>query len=282
MARKGPTLPEGEIMLAALVASAILVQSVSTPTPAAVDTMVDVGGYRVHCRIHRGTIPLTILMETGGAATLASYGGLDSVLARRTGATIIAYERAGFGDSELGALTLDPIAQVKQSAMVLERLRAPSRRIVVGHSYGGLMTVVHADLYQDQVAGVVLVDPMNSRFVDATGDFVYSTVPHITEPKNDRERAIARLVNTFDTLLNTARVAEPKIRAPMVVITSSRSMWNNREREDRAWRASHEAIVAAAPKRRLVVAENSGHQIALDRPDTIIDAVVSLVENRTR
>lgn len=270
-------------MLAALVASAFLLQgAVATPTPVAVDTMVDVGGYRVHCRIHRGTIPLTILMETGGAATLASYGGLDSVLAQRTRATVIVYERAGFGDSELGPLTLDPITQVKQSAIVLERLRAPSRRIVVGHSYGGLMAVAHADMYRDQIAGVVLVDPMNSRFVDATGDFVYSTVPHITEPKNDRERAVARLVNTFDTLLNAARVAEPKIRAPMVVITSSRSMWNNREREDRAWRASHEAIVAAAPKRRLVVAENSGHQVALDRPDTISGAVVSLVQSLDR
>ena len=269
-------------MLAALVASAFLQAAVSTPPPAAVDTMVDVGGYRVHCRVHRGAIPLTILMETGGAATLASYGGLDSVLSQRTRATVIVYERAGFGDSELGPLALDPITQVRQSAIMLERLRAPSRRIIVGHSYGGLMTVVHADLYRDQVAGVVLVDPMSSRFVDATGDFVYSTVPHITEPKNDRERAIARLVNTFDTLLNVARVAEPRIRAPMVVITSSRSMWNNREREDRAWRASHEAIVAAAPKRRLVLAENSGHQIALDRPDTIIDAAVALVENRTR
>ena len=270
-------------MLALFVASASLLQgSTSTPTPVAVDTMVDVGGYRVHCRIHRGTVPVTILMETGGAATLSSYGGLDSVVARRTRATVVAYERAGFGDSELGPLSLDPIAQVRQSAIVVERLRAPSRRIVVGHSYGGLMTVVHADLYRDKVAGVVLVDPMNSRFVDATGDFVYSTVPHITEPRNDRERAIARLVNTFDTLLNTARVAEPKMRAPMVVITSSRSMWNNREREDRAWRVSHEAIVAAAPKRRLVVAENSGHQIALDRPDTIIDAIVSLMPSDAR
>jgi pimeloyl-ACP methyl ester carboxylesterase len=244
--------------------------------------MVDVGGYRVHCRIHRGTVPVTIVMETGGAATLASYAGLDSVLARRTRATVVAYERAGFGDSELGPLSLDPIAQVRQSADMLERIRVPSRRIVVGHSYGGLMAVVHADLYGDQIVGLVLADPMNSRFVDATGDFVYSTVPHITGPRSDRERATARLVNTFDTLLNAARVAEPKIRAPMVVITSTRSMWNNREREDRAWRASHEAIAAAAPRRRLIVAENSGHQIALDRPDTIIDAVVSIIERRDR
>src|SRR5262249_25282218 len=136
---------------------------------APVDTMLDVGGYRVHSRIHRGTIPVTIVMETGGAATLAGWGGLDSVLARRTNATVVAYERAGFGDSELGPLDLDPIAQVRQLGAALERMGVPSRRILVGTSYGGLMAVVHADLYSDQIAGVVLADPMNSRFVDATG-----------------------------------------------------------------------------------------------------------------
>jgi pimeloyl-ACP methyl ester carboxylesterase len=144
------------------------------------------------------------------------------------------------------------------------------------------MAVAHADLYRGQVAGLVLVDPMNARFVDATGDFVYSTVPHITAPATDAERAMARLVSTFGSLLDVARVAEPGLRMPMVVITSTKSVWNNREREDRAWRASHEAIVAAAPGRRLVVAENSGHDIARDRPDTIIDAVVSLLASGNR
>jgi pimeloyl-ACP methyl ester carboxylesterase len=121
------------------------------------------------------------------------------------------------------------------------------------------------------------VDPMSSRFVDATGDFVYTTVPHITDPKNDGERAIARLVTTFGSVLDVARDAEPRIQAPMVVITSTRSMWDGRAREDRAWRASHEAIVAATAGRRLVIAEGSGHQTARDRPDTIIDAIVSLL-----
>jgi len=266
-------------MLSILVASAILLNTATTPRVLApVDTMLDVGGYRAHFRIHRGSIPVTVVMELGGAATLESLGGLDSVLARRTGATVVSYERAGFGGSELGPADLDPLAQVRQLGVALDRLGVPSRRIVVGHSYGGLMAVAHADLYRDHVAGVVLVDPMSSRFVDATGDFVYTTVPHITDPRNDGERAIARLVNTFGSVLNVARGAEPGIRAPMVVITSTKPMWNGREREDRAWRASHEAIVAAAPGRRLVVAEGSGHQIARDRPDTIIDAIVSLLE----
>jgi pimeloyl-ACP methyl ester carboxylesterase len=265
-------------MLAALVASVTLLHAATPPKPIApVDTMVDVGGYRAHFRIHRGSVPVTVVMELGGGATLESLGGLDSVVARRTRATVVSYERAGFGGSEMGPPDLAPLTQVRQIAAALERLQVPSRRILVGHSYGGLMAVVHADLYRDQVAGVVLVDPMSSRFVDATGDFVYTTVPHITDPKNDGERAIARLVTTFGGVLDVARDAEPRIQAPMVVITSTRSMWDGRAREDRAWRASHEAIVAATAGRRLVIAEGSGHQIARDRPDTIIDAIVSLL-----
>ena len=266
-------------MLATLVASAILLHTATPPRPIApLDTMLDVGGYRAHFRIHRGQVPVTVVMELGGGATLESLGGLDSVLARRTQATVVSYERAGFGGSELGPADLDPLAQVRQLGVALDRLDVPSRRIIVGHSYGGLMAVVHADVYRAQVAGLVLVDPMSSRFVDATGDFVYTTVPHITDPRNDGERAIARLVTTFGSVLNVARDAEPRIRAPMVVITSTKSVWNGREREDRAWRASHEAIVGAVPGRRLVIAEGSGHQVARDRPDTVIDAVVSLLE----
>jgi pimeloyl-ACP methyl ester carboxylesterase len=261
-------------MLATVLASFALAHGTAV---APVDTMLDAGGYRVHARIHRGTVPITIVMEAGGGATLARWSGIDSVLAKRTNATVVAYERAGFGGSELGPLDLDPITQVRQIVSLLDRLNVPSRRLLIGHSYGGLMAVVHADMIKDKLAGVVLVDAMNARFVDATGDFVQTTVPHITNPRNDGERAIARLVNTFPAILNVARGAEPKIRAPMVVISSGRSMWNNREAEDKAWRSAHQAIASAAPGRRYVLAENSGHDVATDRPDTIIDAVTSLL-----
>ena len=267
-------------MLVTLIASVALLHAFQLQV-APLDTMIDVGGHRLHFVVHRGNIPLTIVLESGGAATLEGWRGLDRELARRTGATVVAYDRAGFGRSELGPADLKPAQQVQHLGTGLQRLGVPARRIVVGASYGGVLAVMHADSFKEQTAGLVLVDPMSARFVDATGDFVYSTVPHITNPQNDGERAVARLVATFDDAVKVARTAEPHLAAPIVVITASRSIWN-REQEDRAWRASHEAIAAAAPGRRLVVAENSGHQIAADRPDTIIDAVRSLIPANLR
>ncbi|HSL70714.1 MAG TPA: alpha/beta hydrolase, partial [Longimicrobiales bacterium] len=136
-------------MLPTLIISAILLQGTVADLP--LDTMVDVGGHRLHFRIHRGSIPITIVMESGGGATLERWGGVDTELARRTKATVVAYERAGFGGSELGPLELAPTTQVRQLGAALERLDTPPRRIVIGHSYGGLMAVVHADFYRDQV-----------------------------------------------------------------------------------------------------------------------------------
>jgi pimeloyl-ACP methyl ester carboxylesterase len=129
--------------------------------PAPLDTLVDVGGYHLHMVVYRGTQPLTIVMESGGGASLAAWSGVEARLAERTGATVVVYDRAGFGESGVGPAELTPRQQIRQLDEALERLRTAPDRIVVGHSYGGLLALLHAHLYPRRVRGVVLVDPMN-------------------------------------------------------------------------------------------------------------------------
>jgi pimeloyl-ACP methyl ester carboxylesterase len=264
------------MQISALTCAILMAGSTSVVAQVPQDTMLDVGGHRLHFVIRRGTEPVTVLMESGGGAALDGWAGLDEELSRRSGATVVTYDRAGFGTSELGPADLTPATQVQQIGAALERLGVPSRRIVVGHSYGGIMAILHAAAFPDQVAGLVLSDPMNSRFVDATGDFVYGTVPRITDPRNDAERATARMIATFRDALSVARRAEPALPMPMVVITSTRMYWRT-EDALREWRASHEAIAAAVPGRRLVVAEGAGHDIPAERPELIVAAVLSLL-----
>jgi pimeloyl-ACP methyl ester carboxylesterase len=122
------------------------------------------------------------------------------------------------------------------------------------------------------VAGLVLVDPMNTRFIEATGDFIYSTVPKIPRPSTNRERAVVRMVATFPALIQRVARLEPGLRQPMVVIAAGKPWWG-REDIDRAWRRSHEALAAAGERRRLVVAEGSDHGVPEERPEVIVASV---------
>jgi pimeloyl-ACP methyl ester carboxylesterase len=262
-------------MTVATVARLLLAFANPSTPPVPLDTLVEVDGYRLHLVVHRGTKPLTIVMESGGGATLAAWSGVDSLVAARTGATVVTYDRAGFGGSETGPGDLTPQRQVEHIDRALEKLKTPPTRIVVGTSYGGLMAVLHAHRFRGKTRGLVLVDAMNPRFVTATGEFIYSTVPRIERPVTKRDTALARLVSTFDTVIHDPRASDVGLGIPIVVITAGEG-WLGNATADQAWRASHEAIAAAASGRRLVVADRSKHDIARSRPDTIIDAVVAL------
>lgn len=264
-------------MLTAAVVPFLAVIHISAPP---LDTLVDAGGYRMHVMVYRGTKPVTILMEVGGGASLKGWAGVEAEVAARTGATVVVYDRAGFGQSDLGPKDLTPRRQVEQIDQVLAQLGTPPDRILMGHSYGGLMAVAHAHLFSNKVRGLVLVDPMNQRFVTATGDAVYSTVPKIEHPVTTRDSALVRMVSTFDGLAKDPVTIDADLTIPIVVITAGVPFWGKTPDLDGPWRASHTAIAGARPNRRLVVAEGSKHDIPAKRPDTIVEAAVSLVEGK--
>jgi pimeloyl-ACP methyl ester carboxylesterase len=273
--RRTTGIPLGRSPDLTIAAIAVLLLPFAGPLPAPLDTLVDVGGYHLHMVVYRGTRPLTVVMESGGGASLAAWAGVEARLAERSGATVVAYDRAGFGESGVGPAELTPRQQVRQLHEALERLGTPPDRIVVGHSYGGLLSVLHAHLYPKQVRGLVLIDPMNARFVKATGDFVQSTVPHIEHPATAKDTAIARMVRTFDELARDPAASDAGLELPIVIITAGEAWWKKPD-IDRAWRDSHQAIANAAPHRRLVVADGSDHDVPEKRPEAIVQAVLSL------
>jgi len=259
--------------------------ALAAPVPASTaalpaDTLVDVAGYRLHVEVIRGERPVAFVLEEGGGTMLENWMAVPELIAARTGATVVTYDRAGFGDSGLGPADLTPDAQVEDLREALAALDVPERRILVGHSYGGLMALLHAARHPDEVVGVVLVDGMNPRFVAAVGDWIYSTVPSIEDPADDRERALKRLVDTFGNLAAEVGPLEPMLEQPIAVITAGVPWWDDAAARDE-WRASHEAI-AAVEGRWLVVAEGSRHQVAREAPDVIVDATERVLAETER
>ena len=249
---------------------------VATGQPEPRDTMVSVGDHALHLVIRRGTRPVTIVLEAGGGSDLGGWYDVPALLARETGATVVAYDRAGFGRSELGAPELTPDQEIADLHRALRAVAAPERTIHVGHSYGGLLALLSAARFPDRVQGVVLVDPMNPRFVERTGDFVFSTAQRIERPATVQEHALVRLMDGFRGLLGEVGAVEPALSQPIVVVTAGRPWWGRAD-IDQAWRQSHADIAAASPRRRLVLAERSRHDVPREEPEAIVTALQQLL-----
>jgi pimeloyl-ACP methyl ester carboxylesterase len=166
---------------------------------AVADTLIDVGDYRLHVVVARGTAPMTVVFEAGGGADLTSWGSVPEQLAAATSASVVTYDRAGLGTSELGPLDLTQAEEVQALRRALDTMELPPST-VVAHSYGALMAMVHAQQFPDLVEALVLVDPMNPRFMDEVGDWLKTTVPTITDPTTNREYVTQRMSRTFDAL----------------------------------------------------------------------------------
>jgi pimeloyl-ACP methyl ester carboxylesterase len=99
-----------------------------------------------------------VLFEAGIAATNLNWHHIQEKVSRFTATT--SYDRCGLGwSSPCRSLRTPGNISVELHSM-LESAGSKPPYILVGHSFGGLVMRRYATMYPEEVAGVVLVDPM--------------------------------------------------------------------------------------------------------------------------
>ncbi|MBI1790320.1 MAG: alpha/beta fold hydrolase, partial [Acidobacteria bacterium] len=114
----------------------------------------------MHLRVEGAGDP-TVVLEAGIAATSLSWSRVQPEVAKF--ARVLSYDRAGLGWSgpASGPRTVDRlVAELRQ---LLAGAGLPGPYVLVGHSFGGLVARAFAARYPDEVAGLVLVDPVHPR-----------------------------------------------------------------------------------------------------------------------
>jgi pimeloyl-ACP methyl ester carboxylesterase len=250
--------------------------------PEIIEKMVNVGKYNLNFVIIKGTGP-TILLESGGGLDSSEWIALMPKLAEATDATIVAYDRAGFGKSDLPETKYDLREETDWLWRALSQLGLDKDLILVGHSYGGFLIRFEASEHPDDVKGLVFVDPFTAELVNAVGIERCNNHPMMGKlpfdtlhPENltKLQKAVVRMVGiprNLEEKYNLVSKSKVPKGIPVRVITSGQ-IWLTPD-EMRIWRESHVRLVESIKDAKLIVAEQSDHMIPLRQPDLVVSVV---------
>jgi len=108
--------------------------------------------------LEKGSGGPTVLFEAGIAATNLNWFHIQETVSRFTGTA--SYDRGGLGWSSPSRTARTPGNIAVELHEMLQRACIKPPYILVGHSFGGLVMRRYALLFPEDVAGIVLLDPM--------------------------------------------------------------------------------------------------------------------------
>lgn len=266
----------------------------STPPPG---RLVDIGGHRLHLWCMGAGRPAVIL-DTGLGGSSADWGFVQPGVARFT--RVCSYDRAGMGYSDPGPSPRTARRIASELAQLVDRSGMSGPLVLVGASSGGLNVRAFLADHTNQVAGLVLVDashedqpheiPRPARFVpllSSVGLFrllgisfgpppesLAATVQgyaRATKFRTAGHRAAADEIMHIRESASEIRSSRRKVTIPVAVVTGVRGA-------DEAWRHLQRDLMTLSRRSCYIVAEQSGHVVAVDQPQAVVDAIRMIVE----
>jgi hypothetical protein len=224
--------------------------------------------------IHNPASPLVVVFEAGSRGTIDKWGKVLEGAGRD--ATVFAYNRPGYGNSEASTTPRDGRTVVEELRQVLRHKGLKPPYVLVGHSLGGLYMQLFARAHPEEVKGLVLVDAMYPREVKATRDFPWAvrlagrtlfsrTVWREIEKMDETGEAVLALPGIDDKPI-VRLVNEPKPHPGQVPpIALDLGVFRNDK-------ATYDMVQKLYPKAKTVIVD-SDHQIPLFTPDAVVGAI---------
>jgi pimeloyl-ACP methyl ester carboxylesterase len=256
----------------------------------------DVGGHRLHIWCTGAGSP-TVVLETGLSGSTADWGFVQPEVATFT--RVCSYDRAGMGYSDPGPSPRTAGRIARELARLLDRAGIGGPVVLAGASIGGLYVRAFASEHPERAAGLVLVDASHERqemeaprlarivpLLAPAGVFrllgvSFALGPESLAPSTQSMARATRFrtagyVAAADEITHVrqsaaeAEAGRRKLDIPVVVVTAGRGA-------DAAWRALQRDLAGLSDRGCQVVADESGHVVALDQPPVVVEAIRAAV-----
>lgn len=237
-----------------------------------VDTLINVSPYHLHFKILRGKNP-PILFESGGGLDASQWDSIGMAVHQQLEATVITYDRAGFGTSSLDTVHYNILQEIKSLEAGLEIMGYHHANfLLVGHSLGGFYNRVFAARHSAQVKGIIFLDPRIPSFQDMT--FARNTFQHL-----NRKDFVPDYMSLYHLLANMEGTSDYVRQVPL---STTIPIWNIMAEtgpftdaiENERFKKDQQNLVHGHTNRRLILAEGSSHNIPSDKPDLVIAHII--------
>lgn len=210
-----------------------------------------------------------IVMIAGLGDGMDSFKSVAPDLAKA--ATVIVYDRAGYGFSDPTTGAADAKAAAGDLSGVLAQSGIRGPYVLVGHSLGGLYAQYYAAHYPDQVAGLVLVESRAANFTrrcEAAAISMCAPTGMLVRfmPKGAQDE-VAGLPSTV------AQVESSDFGRGMRALVLSRRVGPKPSAFDALWTQTQSDLAARYAGATHLIAPGGGHFVHRDQRDWFVSAV---------
>lgn len=242
-------------------ADAAPVATVLTPAPGVSEPRV---AHRV-----LGTGKPVIVMISGLGDGMATFNSVASDLAES--ATVIIYDRAGYGASEAVSGPKDAVAAETELSRLLSQSGVTGPYVLVGHSLGGLFAEYYAVKHPDQIAALVLEEsrPASfSRVCEAAGLAMCTPTPAMVKSAPAGVQAEVEGLLDTQTQVETAGSVSGK---PVLIL--SRPTAADAKPMDALWAMAQRDLAARYPDSQHLIAPGGGHYVHVTQRAWFVGAI---------
>ncbi|MFF7470274.1 alpha/beta fold hydrolase [Streptomyces sp. NPDC008092] len=240
--------------------------------------MIDNNGHRLAFYVTRGN-GSTIVLDSGGGEYSSQWKDIVPRLHAATGATVITYDRAGLGKSDVVPGPWKVASAVSDLKAGLGQLGVTKDVTLVSHSQAGEIANYFARDDPEMLSGAVLVDANLPPFFtdEEIPRLVAATRPEVDAAEKDPDKPENRqLISTAEGFAAAHR-AFHKVTwpdsVPATVVVSEKTPFDTSPEDARRWRDAAAEFVRRAPNRTLVTAEGASHEVPTDRPDLVLKEI---------
>jgi pimeloyl-ACP methyl ester carboxylesterase len=250
----------------------LLIMSYTLNVHAQIDTLISIGNHKLHFNIIRGK-GVPIIFESGAGNDGAIWKDILNPLHDSTGATLITYDRAGFGKSGIDTNSINIINEIKDLEIGLNKLGYKEKYFFVAHSLGGNYVMTFTNRNSKKVQGGVFIDVVSPSWM--TKERAKSVVKlYLDEIEVIKKESIGfyYIWKNYENTSSVMRRVSKSLKIPITIISSDGSFQGT---DSLQWIQCLRLFANQANNRKFIVTEY-GHYIFKDNPKLVIDEIISL------